>query len=99
MRKFVLSMLALFVCVGLTIAAQVKFVKFDEDKKELTVKDGDKEKTYKVDDKTKFISNKSGKEVANEKGVAALKKMKADAEIDVTNDGDKATEIKYGKKN
>ena len=97
MRKFVLSMLALFVCVGLTIAAQVKFVKFDEDKKELTVKEDDKEKTYKVTDKTTFKRN--DKDVPAEKATGSLKKMKADAEIDVTNDGEKATEIKYGKKN
>src|SRR4029078_9405774 len=78
MRKFVLSILALFVCVGLTIAANVKFVKYDEDKKALTVKDGDKEKTYTVSDKTKFTNNGNGKEIANDKGIDRLKKMKAD---------------------
>lgn len=53
MRKFVLSVVALFVCVGLTLAANVSIVKWNSDKKELTVKDeNDKEKTYKVTDKT-----------------------------------------------
>jgi biopolymer transport protein ExbD len=98
MRKFVLSVLALFVCVGLTIAAQVHFVKYDEDKKELTVKEDDKEKTYKITDKTTF---KAGdKDVAAEKAAGRLKKMKADAKFDITVDGDKVTEVKFpGKKN
>ena len=48
MRKFLLAALALFVSVGLTLAAQVTFLGYDKDKKELKVKDGDKEKTLKV---------------------------------------------------
>jgi biopolymer transport protein ExbD len=99
MRKFVLSILALFVCVGITIAASVKFVSYDEDKKELVVKDGDKEKTYKLDDKTKYINNKSGKEIASDKVAARMKKLKKDEDLEVTADGDKATEVKVGKKN
>jgi len=98
MRKFVLSMLALFVCVGLTIAAQVTFVKYDEDKKALTVKEGDKEKTYTITDKTTFKRN--DKDVASDKALPALKKMKADAKLEITVDGDKLTEVKLpGKKN
>ncbi len=99
MRKFILSVLALFVCVGLTLAAQVTFVKYDEDKKELTVKEGDKDaKAYKITDKTTYKRN--DKDVTSEKGVAALKKMKADAKFEITYEGDEAKEIKLpGKKN
>jgi hypothetical protein len=98
MRKFVLSVLALFVCVGLTIAAQVTFVKYDEDKKELTVKEDDKEKTYKITDKTTFKRN--DKDVAADKASGSLKKMKADTKFEITVDGDKLTEVKLpGKKN
>ena len=54
MRKFLLAALALFVSVGLTLAANVTFLGYDKEKKELKVKDGDAEKTYKVSDATKF---------------------------------------------
>jgi len=98
MRKFVLSVLALFVCVALTIAAQVTFVKYDGDKKELTVKEDDKEKTYKITDKTTFKAGE--KDVTAEKADGRLKKMKADTKFDITVDGDKLTEVKFpGKKN
>ncbi|HEY2785996.1 MAG TPA: hypothetical protein VGJ05_13580 [Fimbriiglobus sp.] len=96
MRKFVLSALALFLCVGLTLAAQVTFVKYDEDKKELTVKgDDDKktEKTYKISDETKFKNNK--KDMTSEKGTARFKKMKVDTKFEITTDGDKLTEVKF----
>jgi uncharacterized protein with FMN-binding domain len=53
MRKFVLAAFAMFVCVGLTMAAQVTFMKYDAAKKEVTVKEGDAEKTYKISDKAK----------------------------------------------
>src|SRR2546423_15722373 len=54
MRKFALSLVALFAFVGFTIAANVTIVKWDKDKDELTVKDDkDKEMTYKVTKETK----------------------------------------------
>ena len=54
MRKLLLSIAALFFMAGLVVAAEVTLVKYDKDKKEVTVKDGDKEKTYKITDATKF---------------------------------------------
>ena len=98
MRKFLLAALALFVSVGLTLAAQVTFLGYDKDKKELKVKDGDKEKTLKVNSDTKF--KRGDMDVDNEKGLAALEKMegnekqKGKAKLDITTDGDKVTEIK-----
>lgn len=98
MRKFLLAALALFLSVGLTLAAQVTFLGFNKDKMELKVKDGDAEKTYKVTDKTKF--KRGDMDVANDKGVANLEKMdgndkqKGKAKFDITVDGDKVTEIK-----
>jgi hypothetical protein len=76
MRKFALAGLALVLCVGLTVAADVVFVSYDKEKKELKVKDkDDKETTYKVTDKVTF---KTGdKETAAEKGIARLEKMEA----------------------
>jgi hypothetical protein len=100
MRKLVLAIAALFFMAGLVVAAEVTLVKYDKDKKEITVKDGDKEKTYKVTDKTKFSStDKDGnakeatyeqaeKRLSNEKGFGKMK-------LDITTDGNKLTEVKY----
>lgn len=104
MRKFMLAALALFVSVGLTLAGQVTFLGYDKDKKELKVKDGDKEKTLKVTSDTKF--KRGDMDVPSDKGMAALEKMdsneksKGKAKLEVTTDGDKVTEIKMtaGKK-
>jgi hypothetical protein len=104
MRKFMLAALALFVSVGLTLAGQVTFLGYDKDKKELKVKDGDKEKTLKVSSDTKL--KRGDMDVDSEKGMAALEKMegnektKGKAKLEVTTDGDKVTEIKMtaGKK-
>ena len=104
MRKFLLAALALFVSVGLTLAAQVTFLGYDKDKKELKVKDGDKEKTLKVNSDTKF--KRGDMDLANEKGVTQLEKMdgnekaKGKSKFEITTDGDKVTEIKLpvGKK-
>ena len=98
MRKFLLAALALFVSVGLTLAANVTFLGYDKEKKELKVKDGDAEKTYKVSDATKF---KTGdKDLENAKGMTQLEKMdgndkaKGKSKFEITTDGDKVTEIK-----
>lgn len=53
MRKLVLAGLALVLTVGVALAGEVAFVKYNADKKELTVKEGDKEATYTVTDETK----------------------------------------------
>jgi hypothetical protein len=93
MRKFVLAALTLIFSLGLTIAAQVTFVSFDAEKKELKVKDGDEEKTYKITDKTTY---KTGdKETPAEKGVARLGKLKDKAKLEVTVEKDTITEIKF----
>ena len=54
MRKLLLSLACLFFMAGLVVAAEVTIFKFDKEKKEVTVKEGDAEKTYKISDKTKF---------------------------------------------
>jgi hypothetical protein len=95
MRKFVLSAVALLVTVGLTLAAQVTLVKYDAEKKVLTVKDKeDKEVEYKITDKTVF---KSGdKDVPFEAAAKVLGNPKAAGKLklDVTNDKDVLTEVK-----
>ena len=74
MRKFVLAGVALLFTVGLVLAAEVTFISYDKEKKELTVKDkDDKEMSYKVTDKTEF--KRGDKDVPNDKGIEALEKM------------------------
>jgi hypothetical protein len=108
MRKLLLAVGAMLFMAGLVVAAEVTIVKYDKDKKEVTVKDDkDKEHTYKISDKTKFtITTKDGdkdgtfegaeKMLTNEKFVGSGK-MK----WDITTEGDKITAVKmkgFGKK-
>jgi uncharacterized protein YkuJ len=105
MRKFVLAGVALFFTVGLVLAAEVTFVKYDKETKELTVKDDkDKEATYKVTDKTEF---KAGdKDMPSDKGIARLEKMEEDgkakgkAKLEIETDKKDLKEVKFkaGKK-
>lgn len=104
MRKFALASLALFLSVGLTLAAQVTFLSYDKEKKELKVKDGDDEKTYEVTSDTKFKNlGKKGdepKDIPNEDGIKALEKLndnekaKGKAKMEIEVDGKKVKEIK-----
>jgi hypothetical protein len=107
MRKFVLAGVALFATVGLVLAAEVTFVSYDKDKKELTVKDKDgKEASYKVTDKTEF--KRGDKDMPNDRGIATLEKMeesekqKGKAKIEIEADTAKKAlkEVKFraGKK-
>ncbi len=94
MRKLMLSVCALFCSIGLVLAGEVTFVKFDKEKKEVTVKDGDKESTYKITDKTTF---KAGdKDVPSEKALPRFEKMKeGKTKFDLTAEKDTVTEIKF----
>ncbi|QEL16336.1 hypothetical protein [Limnoglobus roseus] len=101
MRKLLLALSALAVTVGFTIASEVSFVKYDADKKELTVKEGDKEATYKVTDETKV---KRGEKDAKLENVLKhfSEKAKAGDAFELTADKDKKTvseiKLKGGKK-
>jgi hypothetical protein len=99
MRKFVLATVAVFACVSLTIAAEVVFLKYDKEKKELTVKENDKEKTYKVTDDTTFLTGE--KETKSKAGITRLERMEEGGKaagrqkITIKTDGDKLTEVKF----
>ena len=103
MRKFALAGLVMALSVGLSVAAQVTFLSYDKEKKELKVKDGDDEKTYTVTDKTVFKQTAKGgeeKEIDNEKGIKALERLEEKGEakgkykMDIEVDGKKVKEIK-----
>jgi hypothetical protein len=102
MRKFVLSLVALFAMAGLVVAVEVRLVKFDKDKKEVTVKEGDAEKVYKVTDKTKFTVTDAKGENAKEADYAAFEKRasggkggKVGGMVEIKADGDKLTEVTW----
>ena len=96
MRKFALSLVAMFAFVGFTLAAQVVFVKWDDAKGELTVKDGDKESTYKVTDKTKVkMGDMDGDiEKLKKNWTKNGEKMSGKSKMDITVEKDTITEIK-----
>lgn len=100
MRKLLMALGCMFFMAGLVIAAEVTLVKFDKDKKEVTVKDDkDKETTYKITDKTKFIAiDKDGKETEgkyeNFEKRMSNEKAAGKAKFDITGKDGVATEIK-----
>ncbi len=53
MRKLLLSLICLLFLSGILFAGEVTLVSYDNDKRELVVKEGDKDSTYKVTDKTR----------------------------------------------
>jgi hypothetical protein len=56
MRKLGLALSCLLCAGGLVSAVEVTLVKFDKDKKEVTVKEGSSEKVYRITGATKFSS-------------------------------------------
>ena len=98
MRKMIVATLSLMLSAGMLLAGPVIFESFDKEKIELKVKDGDKEVTYKLNDKT--IYKAGDKEVKAEKALELFDKMKpGKTKLDVTGEKDVATEVKFkGKK-
>lgn len=99
MRKAFLALGALLFVAGLVVAAEVTVVKYE--KGTVTVKEGDKEKTYKIGDKVKIIVvDKEGKETKAEVKFADLEKRlagkdgKGGAKIDITTKDGEITEVK-----
>jgi hypothetical protein len=97
MRKMLMALLAMFLMAGLVVAVEVTLVSFDKDKKELKVKEGDDEKTYKIDDKTKFITtDKDGN--AKDSDLAAFEKRadkSKNKKYDITVKDGTVTEVKW----
>ncbi len=98
MRKMLLALFALVFMAGLVVAVDVTVVSYDKDKKELKVKEGEKESTYKITDKTKFtveIKNEA-KEANYETFEKRVTNPKAkNVKLNITTDGDTITEVKW----
>ena len=61
MRKLLMALASTLVMTGLVVAAEVTLVKYDPEKKAVTVKEGDVEKTYTLTDKTRVYVIRDGK--------------------------------------
>jgi hypothetical protein len=100
MRKTLLAMACLFGMTGLVYATDVTLLIHDGDKKEVTVKEGEKEVVYKYNDKTKvtFI-DKDGGNARTGTLEAAIKLLsrenaKGKLKFEVTTEKDIITEFK-----
>ncbi len=98
MRKMLLSLCAFFFMAGVALAADVVLVKYNKDTKEVTVKEGDKESTYKLTDSTKYVyTTKDGDKEAKFENVEKLlssEKAAGKAKMSITTDKGTITEIK-----
>ncbi len=99
MRKVLLSLACLCFMTGLAVATEVTLLRFDKDKKEVTVKEGEKEATYKITEKTKFTTtDKDGKatEMTYESALKGLTSEKSVGRLkfDITTKEDVITEAK-----
>lgn len=85
MRAPLLALAGLFLMTGLAAAVEVTLVEFDKDQKQVTVKEGEEQKVYKLTDATKFFGvdpdgnarpmtyDDAVKGLGNEKAKGALK--------------------------
>jgi hypothetical protein len=83
MRKL-LTAAALLLLSGLVAAAEVTLVSFDREKKEVKVKEGDDEKTYRITDRTKFFAvdqNKVSKELSYDDALKGLGNPKSEGKL------------------
>src|SRR6478672_8539619 len=100
MRKFVMSLVMVLFMAGLVCAVEVTVLKYNADKKEVTVKEGEKENTYKITDDTKVVfvdkdgNTKDGKLSTLTKRLENLDKAKGKVKLDITTDKDTITEVK-----
>mgnify|MGYP005866836387 CR=1 FL=1 len=82
MRKLFFALATMLFMTGLVIAADVTVLKYDPEKKEVVVKEGEKEVTYKFSEKVKvtLLAGKDGKETEGkfEDLERRLKNIKAD---------------------
>lgn len=98
MRKLILALAATFAIAGLVVAAEVTLVRYDPDKKAVTVKEGDSEKTYQLTDQTKVYVIRNGKteDATVDTAIKVLGNPRAKGKLkfDLTPDKDAIAEMK-----
>lgn len=55
MRRVLITLSCMLLTASIIVAGEVTLVKFDGEKREVTVKEGEKEMTYKIAEKVKVI--------------------------------------------
>jgi hypothetical protein len=100
MRKMLLALFTMFFMASLVVAVEVTALSYDKDKKELKVKEGDAEKTYKIGDKTKFTTTDFKGENPKESSLAAFEKSfskigKKGRKMDIKTEKDTVTEATW----
>lgn len=100
MRKLLLALCCLLLLSGLAAAVEVTLVSFDREQKEVTVKEGEAEKVYRITDATKYYGvSPEGKARAMtfDDAVKGLGNEKAQGRLkfDVTVKGDEIVEAKF----
>ncbi len=100
MRKMLMALICLFFMAGLVIAVEVSVVSYDKEKKELKVKEGKDDKTYKVGEKAKFITTDKDGENAKGSDFETFEKRvtKGKGKLDITVKDDVITEVKWKSK-
>ena len=98
MRKLLISLLCLMSMAGVVLAGEVVLMKYDSDKKEVTVKEGDAEKPYKLTAKTKVFVVKDGKPedstVDTAIKILSNDRAKGKLKFEIAADKDNITELK-----
>lgn len=98
MRKTLMALACLLFMSGLVVATEVTLVKYDGEKKEVTVKEGDRQKTYRLTDKTKVFVLKDGKSEDSTVDTAIKllgnARAKGRLKFDITTDQDSIAELR-----
>jgi hypothetical protein len=101
MRKLLTALTIMFFMAGLVIAAEVTVTGYDKDKKALTVKDGDAEKTYTIGDGAKITKTDKDGNATEVKFEDFEKRLSEKAvksgklKLDIKTADGKITEISY----
>jgi hypothetical protein len=98
MRKLLTASVCTLLITGIVVAAEVTLVKYDPEKKAVTVKEGDVEKTYHLTDKTKVYVVRDGKAehatVDTAIKVLSSDRAKGKLKFELTSDKDAIAEMK-----
>src|SRR4051794_18167102 len=101
--RTLLALGCLVLAAGLVPAGEVLLLKYNKDTRELTVKEGDAEKTYKLGDKARVTWTDKAGNVTEVKPEYVEKLLTSDkaagkAKLDITTDKGTVTEIRLKRK-
>jgi hypothetical protein len=90
----------LLLSVRLAVAAEVTLLRFDREQKQVTVREGEAEKVYRVTEKSRFFGVDPGgnsKEMSYDDAVKGLGNPKAEGALkfDLTSTGDDLAEARF----